>query len=303
MKKFLVIIIFAIGVIGHAQQDAQYTQYMYNTSLFNPAYVGSEDFLKISGVYRSQWVGLDGAPETFSLSLNDRIGKNVGIGGSIISDKVGPSNETIINADFSYTIDFENTSLAFGLKASANILDVDFSRLSGSDDDTEFQNNIDNRFTPNIGAGVYYYGEKYYVGLSVPQMLETSHYERNELRETYLAKERFHTYFMGGYVFDLNENLKLKPAYLLKLTDGAPLQLDVSANFLFLEKFTLGASYRLNSAVSALAGFQVFQNVFVGYSYDADTTELRSYNSGSHEIVLRFDIMNSLNKYISPRFF
>ncbi|GAA4311737.1 type IX secretion system membrane protein PorP/SprF [Pontixanthobacter gangjinensis] len=303
MKKYLIIFIFIAGISGYSQQDAQYTQYLYNTSLFNPAYVGSEDFLKISGVYRSQWVGLDGAPETLSLSINDQIGKNVGIGGSIISDKVGPSDETIINADFSYTLDFENKALAFGLKASANILNVDFSQLTGSDADTEFQENIDNRFTPNIGAGVYFYSDNYYLGLSVPQMLETSHYERNDVRETYLAKERFHTYFMGGYVFELSNELKLKPAYLLKVTDGAPLQFDLSANFLFLERFTLGASYRLNSAVSALAGFQVFDNVFVGYSYDADTTELRSYNSGSHEIVLKFDISNTLNKYMSPRFF
>ncbi|MBT8235668.1 MAG: type IX secretion system membrane protein PorP/SprF [Bacteroidia bacterium] len=303
MKKYFIIFILLVTGIGHAQQDAQYTQYMYNTSLFNPAYVGSEDFLKISGVYRSQWVGLDGAPETMSLSLNDRIGKNVGIGGSVISDKIGPSSETILNADFSYTLDFEKTSLAFGLKASANILNVDFSQLTGSDDDVSFQSNIDNRFTPNVGAGVYYYSDNYYVGLSVPQLLETNHYERNEREETYLAKERFHTYFMGGYVFDLSRELKLKPAYLLKVTDGAPLQLDLSANFLFLDKFTLGASYRLNSAVSALAGLQVFESVFVGYSYDADTTALRQYNSGSHEIVLKFDIVNTLNKYMSPRFF
>ncbi|MBT8296397.1 MAG: type IX secretion system membrane protein PorP/SprF [Gramella sp.] len=303
MKKYFIIFILLVTGIGHAQQDAQYTQYMYNTSLFNPAYVGSEDFLKISGVYRSQWVGLDGAPETMSLSLNDRIGKNVGIGGSVISDKIGPSSETILNADFSYTLDFEKTSLAFGLKASANILNVDFSQLTGSDDDVSFQSNIDNRFTPNVGAGVYYYSDNYYVGLSVPQLLETNHYERNEREETYLAKERFHTYFMGGYVFDLSRELKLKPAYLLKVTDGAPLQLDLSANFLFLNKFTLGASYRLNSAVSALAGLQVFESVFVGYSYDADTTALRQYNSGSHEIVLKFDIVNTLNKYMSPRFF
>ncbi len=303
MKKYLIIFILIFGIRGLAQQDAQYTQYMYNTSLFNPAYVGSENFLKISGVYRSQWVGMDGAPETLSLSLNDRIGKNVGIGGSIISDKIGPSDETIINADFSYTLDFEKTSLAFGLKASANILNIDFSQLSGSDADTEFQTNIDNRFTPNVGIGFYYYSNNYYVGLAIPQLLETSHYARNEQQNSYLAKERFHTYFMGGYVFDLSNELKLKPAYLLKVTDGAPLQVDVSANFLFLEKFTLGASYRLNSAISGLAGFQVFDNVFVGYSYDADTTRLRSYNSGSHEIVLKFDVVNTLDRYISPRFF
>ncbi|CAL65044.1 PorP/SprF family type IX secretion system membrane protein [Christiangramia forsetii] len=302
MKKYTFLLLIFISLGGYAQQDAQYTQYMYNTSLFNPAYVGSEDFLKISGVYRSQWVGLDGAPETLSFSINDRIGKNVGLGGSVISDKIGPSSETIINADFSYTLDFENTALAFGLKASANLLNVDFTRLTGPDD-PDFNQNIDNRFTPNIGAGVYYYSNKFYVGFSVPQLLETEHYKNNENSDTFLAKERFHTYFMGGYVFDLNPELKLKPAYLLKVTDGAPLQVDISANLLFSEKFTLGASYRLNSAVSALAGFQIFDSVFIGYSYDADTTRLRTYNDGSHEIVLRFDIRDALNYTNSPRFF
>ncbi|SDS22022.1 type IX secretion system membrane protein PorP/SprF [Gramella sp. MAR_2010_147] len=302
MKRYIFLLLSIISLGGYAQQDAQYTQYMYNTALFNPAYVGSEDFLKISGVYRSQWVGLDGAPETLSFSINDRIGKKVGLGGSVISDKIGPSSETIINADFSYTLDFENTALAFGLKASANLLNVDFTQLSGPDD-PDFNQNIDNRFTPNIGAGVYYYSNKFYVGFSVPQLLETEHYKNNENSDTFLAKERFHTYFMGGYVFDLNPGLKLKPAYLLKVTDGAPLQVDISANLLFSEKFTLGASYRLNSAVSALAGFQIFDSVFIGYSYDADTTRLRTYNDGSHEIVLRFDIRDAMKYVSSPRFF
>ncbi|MFV8225652.1 type IX secretion system membrane protein PorP/SprF [Christiangramia aquimixticola] len=302
MKKYIFILVFVLALKGYSQQDAQYTQYMYNTALFNPAYVGSEDFLKISGVYRSQWVGLDGAPETLSFSVNDRIGKNVGIGGSVISDKIGPSNETVLNADFSYTLKFEKAALAFGLKAGANILNIDFTRLSGPDD-PDFRQNIDNRFTPNIGAGIYYYSQKFYLGFSVPQMLETNHYKYNGNSESFLAKEKFHTYFMGGYVFDLNPELKLKPAYLLKVTDGAPVQLDLSANFLFLDKFTLGASYRLDSAVSALAGIQVFDSVFVGYSYDADTTRLRTYNEGSHEIVLRFDIRDALKYSKSPRFF
>jgi type IX secretion system PorP/SprF family membrane protein len=302
MKKLSIIFLMFLSICGYSQQDAQYTQYMYNTALFNPAYVGSEDFLKIAGVYRSQWVGLDGAPETFSLSINDRIGDKVGLGGSVISDKVGPSSETIINADFSYTIDFEKTSLAFGLKAGANILDVDFTRLTGEENDPNFQRNIENRFTPNVGIGFYYYNRDFYVGLAIPQMFETDHYDDIHA-ETYLAKERFHSYFMGGYVFELSNEVKLKPAYLLKLTDGAPIQLDLSANFLFSEKFTLGASYRLNSAVSGLAGFQVFDSVFIGYSYDADTTRLRDYNSGSHEIVLRFNIIDGLGMSHSPRFF
>jgi type IX secretion system PorP/SprF family membrane protein len=302
MNKYIFLFLSIISLGGYAQQDAQYTQYMYNTALFNPAYVGSEDFLKISGVYRSQWVGLDGAPETLSFSINDRLGKNVGLGGSVISDKIGPSSETIINTDFSYTLNFEKSALAFGLKASANYLSVDFNQLSGPDD-PEFNQNIDNRFTPNIGAGVYYYSNKFYVGFSIPQLLETKHYKNNENSNSFLAKERFHTYFMGGYVLDLSPELKLKPAYLLKVTDGAPLQVDISANFLFAERFTLGASYRLNSALSALAGFQIFDSVFIGYSYDVDTQRLRAYNGGSHEIVLRFEFRDVINYATSPRFF
>lgn len=302
MKKISILILMIIGLGANAQQDAQYTHYMYNTALFNPAYVGSEDFLKISGLYRSQWVGLDGAPETVAFSINDRLKKNVGLGGSVISDKVGPSQETILNIDFSYTLDFEKTSLALGLKAAANLLNVDFNQLSGNEDDPNFRQGIDNRFTPNVGIGAYYYGNSFYTGLSVPQLFETSHYDKS-VGETYLAKERFHVYFMGGYVLPLSESVKFKPAYLLKVTDGAPMQVDLSANFLFHEKLTLGGSYRLNSAISALAGFQVLDSLFVGYSYDADTTRLRHYNSGSHEIILRFDIFDPVKLTHSPRFF
>ncbi|APG60647.1 PorP/SprF family type IX secretion system membrane protein [Christiangramia salexigens] len=304
MKKiYLSLILFSISFIGFAQQNSQYTQYMYNTSIFNPAYVGSEDVLKVTGLYRSQWVGLEGAPETLTFAINDAVGKNVGLGLSFIQDKIGPGTETNVNADFSYTLRFNNSNLAFGIKAGANWLNVDFNKLSGSENDPLFTRNIDNRFTPNVGVGTYYYSDKYYIGLSVPQLLKTEHFKSNENAETYLAKEELHAYLMGGYVFDINRDLRFKPAFLMKAVNGAPLQVDISANFLIYDKLTLGGAYRYSAALSGLIGFQVSQNLFLGYAYDAETSELRNYNSGSHEFFLRFDIFNTTGYSRSPRFF
>lgn len=291
------------GFFASAQQDAQYTQYMYNTISVNPAYAGSRDVLSVVGLYRSQWVGLDGAPETQTLSIHAPVGNKVGLGLSIVNDEIGPSNETYIDVDFSYTLNVGATAkLALGIKAGANLLSVDYNKLTG-DEDVIFQDNIDNRFMPNVGIGAYWYDDKYYLGFSSPDLLETEHYDDDEVAESYLAKERLHAYLMGGYVFDLDYNLKFKPAFLVKAVDGAPLQVDISVNFLINERFTLGAAYRWSAAVSGLAGFQISDQLMIGYAYDQETTELRKYNSGSHEIVLRFELFKNVGNTISPRFF
>ena len=285
MKNKILIVILVLGCFfANAQQDAQYTQYMYNTISVNPAYAGTRGALNVVGLYRSQWVGLDGAPETKTLSIHSPFGKKVGLGLSIVNDEIGPSSETYIDIDFSYTLNVGVTSkLALGIKAGANLLSVDYNKLAG-DDDVIFQDNIDNRFMPNVGIGAYLYDDNYYLGLSSPDLLETEHYDDDEVAESYLAKERLHAYLMGGYVFDLDYNLKFKPAFLVKAVDGAPLQVDISANFLFNEKFTIGAAYRWSAAVSGLAGFQISDQLMIGYAYDQETTELRRYNSGSHEM-------------------
>jgi len=302
-NKILIVMLLLAGFFASAQQDAQYTQYMYNTISVNPAYAGSRDVLSVVGLYRSQWVGLDGAPETQTLSIHAPVGNKVGLGLSIVNDEIGPSNETYIDVDFSYTLNVGATAkLALGLKAGANLLSVDYNKLTG-DDDVIFQDNIDNRFMPNVGIGAYWYDDKYYLGLSSPDLLETEHYDDDEVAESYLAKERLHAYLMGGYVFDLDYNLKFKPAFLVKAVDGAPLQVDISANFLFNEKFTIGAAYRWSAAVSGIAGFQISDQLMIGYAYDQETTELRRYNSGSHEIVLRFELFKNIGSTISPRFF
>ena len=302
-NKILIVMLLLAGFFASAQQDAQYTQYMYNTISVNPAYAGSRDVLSVVGLYRSQWVGLDGAPETQTLSIHSPVGNKVGLGLSIVNDKIGPSNQTYLDVDFSYTLNVGTTAkLALGIKAGANLLNVDYNKLTG-EDDMIFQDNIDNRFMPNVGIGAYWYDDKYYLGLSSPDLLETEHYDDDEVAESYLAKERLHAYLMGGYVFDLDYNLKFKPAFLVKAVDGAPLQVDLSANFLFNEKFTIGAAYRWSAAVSGIAGFQISDQLMIGYAYDQETTELRRYNSGSHEIVLRFELFKNVGNTISPRFF
>lgn len=285
-----------------SQQDAQYTNYMYNTSTINPAYAGTREALSLFGLHRSQWVGLDGAPVTSSFTAHTPIGlSNTGLGFSFVNDQIGPSVENNIAIDFAYRISMGLNTLSFGIKGSANLLNIDYRKLDIYDiSDPKFQNNVDNQFSPNVGAGVYWYSNNHYIGLSVPNFLETKHYNDNS---SSLAKERMHYYLMGGYVFNLNDNLKFKPAFLTKVVQGAPLQLDVTTNFMFYDKFTIGGSYRWDAAVSILTGFQLTEKFFIGYSYDTESTRLSNYNSGSHEIFLRFELLPKQEKIYAPRFF
>jgi type IX secretion system PorP/SprF family membrane protein len=259
-------------------------------------------------LHRNQWVGLDGAPVTNTFSLNTPINNsNFGIGFSIVNDRIGPSDENSFSLDISYSVKTSETyKLSFGAKATANLLNVDFTKLNiYNPGDVLAQYNVDNKFSPNVGAGVYLHSNKTYVGLSVPNFLETSHFDKGESAFTAnsVASERMHFYLIGGHVFDLSENVKLKPAFLTKMVQGAPLQVDLSANFLFNDKFTLGAAYRWDAAASLLAGFQVSDSWFIGYGYDMEVTKLANYNSGSHEFFLRYELFKNYDKVVSPRFF
>ena len=289
-----------LGVVGHAQQDAQFTQYMYNTINVNPAYAGSRGVISIFGLHRTQWVGLDGAPTSNTFSINAPLGSNVGGGFSVVNDKLGPTVENQISADLSYTIQASDTyKLSFGMKATANLFNLDVNKLNIYNQGDVSLQNYDS-FTPNIGAGVYFHSDKLYLGASVPNFFETKRYSDNDF---VVGKERMNFYFIGGYVFDLSPTLKFKPAFLTKVVNGAPLQLDVSGNFLINEKFVLGAAWRWSAAVSLMAGFQVTDGMYIGYGYDLETTRLRRYNSGSHEVFLRFELPNKQNRIVTPRFF
>ena len=306
MKKIFTIIIVFASILSHAQQDAQFSNYMYNTLSFNPAYAGSRGTTSIYLSQRSQWVGLEGAPTTNALSYHSPIGSSkLGIGLSFMNDAIGTVEENLISLDMSYTI---NTSydykLAFGLRASAHMLNVDFNQLNiFNPGDVLAQNNINNRISPNFGFGVFWYSDKSYLGFSIPNLLQTKHINKNlGASVSSISKERLHYHFTAGYVFDLSQDVLFKPALLTKFVSGSPLQLDVSANFQMYEKFTLGAAYRLNAAVSFLGGFQLNNNWFLGYGYDFDTNKLSTYNSGSHEVFLRYEVFRN-NKVKVPRFF
>lgn len=303
--KVLMALIAMMSFSSQAQQDPQYTHYMYNTTVINPAYAGSRGAMSIFGLHRSQWVGLEGAPTTNALSIHTPIqNTKLGLGVGFVNDRLGVMEENTINVDVSYTIDLNNrgSKLSFGIKGSANLLNVEYSRLNiYNPNDPLMAENIDSEFSPNIGAGLYWHTSKSYLGLSVPNFLENSRFEDESLYSG--MNQRMHFYFMGGHVFDLNPTLKFKPAFLVKAVEGAPLQADITANFLIHDKLTLGAAYRWDAAWSALAGFQISDGLFIGYSYDGETTKLARYNSGSHEVFLRFELFNKYRRVNSPRFF
>lgn len=300
--RIITFISMLLATVSYGQQDAQFTQYMYNTININPAYAGSRGAMSIFALHRTQWVGLDGAPTTNAASINTPINNsNLGLGVSFVNDKIGPTNENTISADLSYTIPTsENFKLSFGMKATANLFNLNVNKLNPADQgDPQFQN-LRNVFTPNIGAGIYYHSDKAYLGLSVPNFIQSNRYDDNQVA---IFKEKINYYLIGGYVFDLSNDIKFKPAFLTKLVEGSPLQVDVSANFMFIEKVVVGVAYRWSAAMSAMVGFQVTDGMYIGYGYDLETTNLENYNSGSHEIFLRYEIFKNNEKVITPRFF
>ena len=301
MKTILTIICAFILQSMYSQQDSQYTQYMYNTPLVNPAYAGSRETITAFLLHRNQWVGLEGAPVTNNFSINMPVGdSNFGVGLNFVNDKIGPVSENEISADLAYFIQVsENFKLSLGLKGTANLFQLDVNKLRIYDPaDPQFQN-MDTEFSPNVGAGLYLFSDKTYFGLSVPSFFESYRYNDNNIE---ITKEKMHFYFIAGHVFTLSDNIDFKPAVLSKIVEGAPLQADITANFLFFDKLTLGAAYRWDASVSALAGFQISDSWFIGYGYDLETSKLANYNSGSHEIFLRYEFFNR-SRVSAPRFF
>lgn len=303
LEAYFILICSFITVCASAQQDPEYTQYMYNTMAVNPAYAGSTGALEATLLHRSQWVGISGAPETQSFSIHAPLrNEKVGLGLSVVNDKIGPSSELYLDGNFSYSIPLGyEKRLAFGLKAGMRMLNVDWSKGRYYDpNDVLLNQNIDNQAKLAVGAGIYYYTDKWYVGASVPSFIENSYYD--DVQES-IDYDRLHYYFMGGYVFDLNPNLKFKPAFLVKAVSGAPLTADISANFMIAEKFVIGGSYRTDDSVSILAGFQISKSFYVGYAFDYTVSDLNKYNDGSHEIILRYQFNKGESKIKSPRFF
>ncbi len=311
-------ILFAITATG--QQDAQYTQYIYNTAIINPAYTGSRDKTSISGLTRKQWAGFEGSPATHTIAFETPLNRfsNFAYGFSVISDIIKPTTETNFNVDLAYKIRVNNANTAFlrfGSKIGGNLLNVNLTELSREEVlDNALLNDVENKFSPNFGLGLYYSNERFYAGFSVPNLLQTSFFDEKDIstsagNTTLVSKQKINYYFIAGHTFDLNDSVKFKPALLTKIVSGAPLQVDVSANFLFLKKITVGTAYRWSAAVSALFAYQASKSLMLGLAYDIETTEITGINNnyGSFEFVLRYDLNNKLNltskRMLTPRFF
>lgn len=309
LLKFNVVIFIVLNCwLGVAQQLPQFTQYMYNTISINPAYAGSRETLSVVGLHRSQWVGLEGGPQTQTLSIhtplrNDR----VGLGLSFINDQLGYENFTYLYGDFSYTIPVGLVSkLAFGMKAGFTQYRLDQEIFNDPNVNVDpFFNDISNRWTPNIGLGIYLHSNKWYIGLSSPRILNNDYNYSTNGNNSYVALERVSYYFTGGYVFNLGASTKFKPAYLVKATNGAPLSFDITANFLFNDVLWLGGSYRINESAAAIGGivdFQVSKKFRIGYAYEYPISDIRPYTSGTHEVLLMYEVFKS-KRIKSPRFF
>lgn len=303
MKKvYLIILILFVAAPGFSQQLPQFTQYMYNTISINPAYAGSRDGFSAVGLHRSQWADFEGAPTTQTLSIHSPLSNDkVGLGLSIINDNAGYENYTYAYGDFSYRLDLSaDVTLRLGLKAGMSYYNLEDELFTEPDvlSDPYFQDQL-NRWTPNFGLGFYLSSQNWYIGGSAPKLINN---DNNEFSE-YLALEQVHYYLTGGYVFDLTDNVKLRPTTILKATKGAPLSVDFTAAAIFNEKFYLGATYRLDDAVGGFLDVELFDGFRAGYAYEYPISDIRPYTSGSHEVLLIYEFRFKNTRYKSPRFF
>lgn len=311
MKKqyIAVVILILLGLEAKAQQDPHCTQYMYNMNVINPAYAGSKENIALGLLYRQQWVNVEGAPETATFSIHSPAGKNVGLGLSVISDKIGPVQENNIYGDFSYTLNLGGEHrLALGLKTGLTFQKVGlFSDIGNGyvpqPNDIAFQQNSSNTYF-NIGTGLFYYTQKYYLAASLPNILEANYLDVQEDGQAYqFGTEKQHFFITGGYVFELSDTTKFKPSFMIKSAFGTPVSIDLSANALFFDKFEIGGTYRLDDSFGAMVNYAINSNIRIGYAYDHIISDLNVTTPASHEFMLLFDVNLSKKVSISPRFF
>jgi type IX secretion system PorP/SprF family membrane protein len=305
MKKVRILLVMCTILLmseSNAQQQVQFTQYMYNTMMVNPAYAGTGSQLEALFIHRSQWVGLAGAPQTQNVGVHGAAGKIMGVGLNFTNDRIGPANQSFLTASLAARIKLsEKIKLSVGLNGGMDFVNVDWSKgQAQSENDAAMMNNIRNRVRPVFGAGVYLYADNWYFGVSSPTFIQRDRYGDGDEAS---INNTVHWYAIAGYVFNIGDNVKLKPAVMTKIVKGAPITADVSLNTLIKEQFTVGLGYRYHDAMSILLGYTLKRMLFIGYSYDINLTKLRGYNSGSHDIILKYNLVKKDVAARSPRFF
>lgn len=316
MRRIITLIVMVCSVwVASAQQDPHFTHYMFNSLSVNPGYAGSRDALTVTGLYRNQWIGFKGAPVTQTLTghaplLQDKLG----IGLSLVNDRIGPTNSTAIYADFAYRIPMGKNKkgrLALGIKGGMNMLRVGLNEVGVREGmDPKFSENYANKVMPNFGFGVYYHTTHFYIGASVPRILENYYTSRKGENYADESREKRHYDLIAGAMIKLGKKVKLKPSMLLKIAEAAPPEVDVTALFYLLnDRFWIGPAFRTafksSDAVSAIVGVNVIKQLAIGYSFDYSILNRTfEYNSGSHELMLRYDFIYGNNKKVkSPRYF
>jgi len=309
MKKFLIVAFLVVSTSSlFAQQEAMFTHYMYNTLAVNPGYAGTRGALTVTALHRSQWVGFEGAPLTQTLTMHTPLrNRKIGLGLSVINDVIGPDRNTGLYADYSYKLKINRKAkLALGLKAGISILKSNLTSVSTTEsDDPVFQNDIQSKVLPNFGFGLYYYTNNYYIGVSVPRLLENNYSDNSISGSADVLSGSKHYYLIAGAAINLNDNFQLRPSTLVKMSSSAPIEVDLTALFVYNNRFSLGIMGRTGDAIGLLVGVNVWQQLEIGYSYDwSFTNQTRVYNTGSHEIVVRYDfVYKTAAKIHSPRYF
>lgn len=307
MKKLILSIASVVfcSLNMQAQQDPMVSQYMFNGLYLNPAYAGSHDYWTSTLSYRNQWVGFDGAPQTMIGSIDGPIrDKNMGLGMILLHDQLGVTKQNTAILNYSYQIKTSaTTKFAMGVNAGISQFSAKLTDLTVWDQDQVFQNDLTSKVLPRFGVGMYYYGKKHYLGLSIPTLFA---YQKDMNFNFDLSKATFlrrHYMFTAGYVFETSKDIKIKPSVLVKYVKNAPVQADFNLATVYKDKFWVGASYRTNDAFAIILEYQTNEHFRVGYAYDITTSKLRNYSSGSHEIMIGWDFGKDLVKVKSPRYF
>lgn len=300
----LFVLLSSLSVLG--QQEAMYSQYMFNKLAINPAYAGSRDSFFATALFRTQWVGIKGAPETKTISLDGSFhNRKLGLGVQVFNYNIGITNLNGGSLTYAYRIFMENSTLAFGLQGGATHIKADLNSVNLEDPnpDQAFLQNID-QVLLNFGAGIYYNTERFYFGLSTPHLLRNRFNLNSDGNTNDLSSRQYlHLFINSGYIFDLDEDLKIKPSILFYGIQGSPIQIDINTNLYIKDLLSAGLQYRTTGAVALMAEVQITPKVRMGYFYDKSTTKLVRFSSGSHEIMLRYEFGSEKGKVISQKYF
>ncbi len=304
MKKILLVFSLLISFSAFAQQDALFSQYTYNKLLVNPAYAGSRDGLNVVLIKRYQWVNLDGAPETMSISAHmPTFNRRVGLGAYYYRDVIGPTIENGFMGTYAYHIPMDKGTLSFGLQGGIKYMDFNWSVVDLKDVDYVYDPDDVKKVIPDLNIGAYYQTDNFFAGLSSKQLLENDLGYSNNGNKTTFSRLSRHFYLMAGGVVPLSEKIFFRPSFLTKYVKNSPVQFDFNAAFYFTRSFMVGASFRTVKAFAFMSEIALTDNIRLGYSYDIYLNELQLYNYGSHEIRLEFDLNLKNSRMLTPRFF